>query len=840
MKSKLRIPSSIRTTLIKLVCLVSMLTIYSASAQSGILNAADQAFLAERGELVVVSQRYYEPFEFERDGKLCGINVELVRWMEQELGLKIRFEMASLLQAQDMLRKGEADIISSMFVSDLVDPEVDFSSLIKVALINLYVRSDSEGIKSVDDLAGRRIAVQQTGFSGSVVRNAEIDCDIFYASSTEECIELVASGVVDAMVGNDLITQYYLYSKERNDIRVGGTPVAAGRICMAVRDGDQQLLEILNKGILAAKQSGTLQAIESEWLGFGNEKKGFPLKTVLLVLSISGCIILTVLLWNHSLRHKVAEKTRQFSESEERLRQVFENSPEVILLVEHDGRIAMANQNGAALFKISLEKLMTRNIADLLPLACQVELIGNRDAWFSGELCECKSMLEFPDRQSIAVELAGQMLWLDGRKMLQLHIRDITIRHVADKKMEAARKMMEESNVLAERAREIAESSSQVKSEFLVNLSRDIRTPLNDIVGMGQMLAENPDVSEQENCVSIIQQSSDGLLKTINKVLEIAKIESGEMKALVNTFDARPLLTRIRRRFGAAVEKAGIRFTCTCADAVPLYLVGDSGLLEHVLSDLITDALKYTSYGSVSLVVECLAKSPDGVELSFKVSDTGVGISQEKLAMIFESAALTGSSWGQFQGGRGLGLSICKRQIELMGGTIGIDSEEGIGTTIYFSLCLPEADGPEAVKAPDISTGRSVLKPGVSVLLVEDNEVNQKVVSTLLTKSGCKVETADNGRDAVLYLHKNKCDVILMDCQMPVMDGFEATRKIRSMSGPIAKTPIIAITASAMKEDQQACLACGMNDYIAKPINRSLLVRTIEKHIDQDNLANLS
>lgn len=832
MNYKLRVPPALNLIVFRLAMVVAVWPMVSNSAGSAVLDEDDKAFLAERGELVVVSQRYYEPFEFERDGELYGINVDLIRWMETELGLNIRFEKASLIQAQEMVRGGEADIISSMFVSDMNDPEVDFSSIIKVALINLYVRSESSGIETIDDLSGKRVAVQQTGFSGSVVRNSEIDCDIYFASSTDECVELVASGKVDAMIGNDLITQHYLYSTERNDIRVGGTPLAAGRICMAVREGDDRLLDILNKGILAAKQSGKLQEIETEWLGFGNEKKRFPLKTVLFALGAGGGVILLILLWNFVLRRKVAEKTRQFSESEKRFRQVFENSPEVILLIERDGRIALASQKSVRMFKIPMDELLAQNIADLIPQAYQNEMAGHIESWFSGNLCACQSELQGPGQQSMAIDMVGQMLQLDGRPILQLHIRDITLRHEAEEKMAAARKMIEESSILAERAREIAENASQVKSEFLVNLSREIRTPLNDIVGMGLMLADHPGKSERESGVAILQQSSDGLLKTINKVLEIAKIESGEMKVLVNAFDIHPFLEEIRQRFQKTAEKSGIEFSCLCADEVPPFLVGDSKLLDHVLSDLIADALKYSTYGSVTLAVDCLAKSAEGAELSFRVSDTGVGIPQEKQAMIFETPYSNSGSSDQFQSGRGLGLSICKRQVELMGGSIGIDSGDGMGTTVYFSLCLQQASSRSATSGLDRSGERAVLKRGVSVLLVEDNKVNQKVASTLLAKSGCMVETADNGRDAVAHLRNHSYDVVLMDCLMPVMDGFEATRKIRSMPGPVSKIPIIAITASAMMEDQRACLDCGMNDYIAKPINRSLLIQTINKYVE--------
>ncbi|WP_372796523.1 response regulator [Pontiella sp.] len=815
-----------------LMALLTAVCVFPAAAAVE-LELEEAQYLSQRNELVVVSRRNYEPYEFMESAELKGINVELLRWIADDLGISIRFETAGSADlAHEMLLKGEADIISGMFVPDMHDPDIDFSGATKIALLNLYVRSDSSEITGIEDLEGRRVVVLDSDFSRNLLEDAGIECEILTARTTENAIERVASGEADAMLGNDQITQYHLYSSGRKDIRVAGTPLSAGRMCMGVRQGDDLLLSILDKSIMASKQSGELLAIESEWLGFGNRKKALPLKAILGAVGVFAGVMLTGLLWNILLRRKVAEKTRQFAESEARLRTIFENSPEAILLMERDGRIVLANEKSAELLGQTRETLMSSTVADVMPAAYHEQMEHEWDTWFSDGVHECTSSLAAPGGKGLMISLVGQVQQLDGRDVLQLFIRDITLRHRAEEKMRAARELAEESRMMEERARKGAEKLSQVQSEFLANLSRDIRTPLNDIVGMSQMLLDRPDEEEQENCVKIIERSSDGLLKTIDDVLEIATIESGQLEVQVDAFDLRELFVGIRQRYRETAQGLDISFKSKVAEEVPLYLIGDAKLLNRVLTNLVDNAMKYTAYGSVTLLAECSAKSKDGAELVFKVIDTGNGISKDKQAMIFD-AHTTASPMEQYHSGRGLGLAVCKRQVELMGGSIGIESEEGEGTTVYFELCLPQSNHPVEFNVPERDTDKTVRNPGAAVLLVEDNKVNQKVVSTMLTKAGCKVTTADNGRDALLCLRNKKFDLVLMDCAMPVMDGFEATRQIRAMDGDIAKIPVVAITANAMKEDELKCLDSGMNDYIAKPVSRPVLIKKLNKYLKE-------
>jgi signal transduction histidine kinase/ActR/RegA family two-component response regulator len=432
--------------------------------------------------------------------------------------------------------------------------------------------------------------------------------------------------------------------------------------------------------------------------------------------------------------------------------------------------------------------------------------------------------------------MTGSLQKISGKQALQLHVRDISLRKEAEEQMlaarkmaEGARKMAEESREMAETAKQQAESASQAKSEFLANMSHEIRTPLNGIVGMAQLLVDTQMNSEQKNCTDTILQSTNGLLKIINHVLDISKIEAGQMDVSESAVDLHAMCDTLYYMFRPIAEQKGIGLRCECHNNVPRYLMGDEGLIEQVLINLLGNAMKFTHHGSISLNIECNSKSGKGAELYFQVIDTGIGIEKEKQAAVFEKFTQADGSHKRMYGGTGLGLSICKQLIELMGGTIGLFSSRGKGSTFYFHLTLHQADHPPAPEAKG-DRATTIAKPDVKVLLVEDNKVNQKVAIAILQKAGCKVDAVDNGQDAIQQLQREHYDMVLMDCQMPVMDGFEATARIRAMTTPLCRIPIIAITAHAMKDDQRKCLDSGMDDYISKPVGRQDLIDLINKH----------
>jgi PAS domain S-box-containing protein len=805
---------------------IVLLALLTGHLRASPLNANEIAYLKEKGEIVFASQPDHVPFEFVQKKQISGMNVELAQWMAADMGFKIRFETAPLAEAIEMLRTGKVDAMTSLFYTPARDAEFDYTQTLKLTPISLFVRSDQMDIADIHDLEGRRVAIMGSSHAMEILQPYNITCEIKFVPTVQECIDLLAENKVDAMIVNELVTRHHIYATESNDLKMAGDPLFTARLCMAVKQDNAVLLNILNKGIDNAQESGTLYKIQGKWLGSEYARHQLPLRTYLLMASIASLlvavVIMLILLWNRELQQKVGERTRQYAESEERLRRFFENSPDAVFVLEQDGGIHAVNSMASAALKMNKQELLSKTIYDLAPPSRHADVRKNMALWFAGELQQCEGESLASDGAVTPIEMTGTLLQLDGRTVLQLHARDISLRKEAEEKIHAARQMAEE-------AKELAEKASQAKSEFLANMSHEIRTPLNGIVGMAQLLADTRLSSEQQNCAETILQSTTGLLNIINHVLDISKIEAAQMDVCESPINLRKICDTIFCMFTPQLEPKGISLKCACADNVPPYVTGDEGLIEQVLVNLVGNAIKFTHKGSVTLNIERPRQGANDAELYFQVIDTGIGISKEEQATIFEKFTQADGSTKRMYGGTGLGLAICKQLIELMGGKIGIISSKGRGSTFFFNLTLPRSAPPDQQKPPEETTPTQIRKD-VKVLLVEDNKVNQKVAMAILRKAGCKVEAVENGQDAIQQVIREKYDIVLMDCQMPVMDGFEATARIRAMGGALAKTPIIAITAHAMKDDRQKCLDAGMDDYISKPVSRLALVSLINKH----------
>ena len=823
-------------TLLHKVLAIGLAT-FALSAGAAPLNERDKAFLAEKEKLVFVVQPHNAPFELVHKRQVTGMNVELAQWMAADMGFKIQIETAPLNVAAQMVRNGEADVMTSLFKASEYNPDFDFTDTLKMTPVTLYVRSDNEDIKDIYSLNYRSVAIVGSGYAMEILQENEILCEIKFVSSTAECVELVIKGAVDAMIGNELVTEHYMYSSGQSGLKVAGDPLYTARLCMAVKKGNKKLVALLNKGIRDAQKSGTLNRIQAKWLGSEYSRHILPLESL---LKIAGGIVISgglffglILLWNRKLQRKVDERTLQHAESEDRLRQIFENSPDAVYVLDRAGNILSANDKACKSIKVDKHILLTKRIHDLAPAGAGADVDQNMKQWFCGELEQCEGASLASDGTITPIEMTGSLQKLDGQTVLQIHVRDITLRKEAEEKLHTAREMAEEAKSLAENAREIAENASLAKSEFLANMSHEIRTPLNGIVGMSQLIADTSLTEEQQGCFDTIQQSSNGLLKIINHVLDISKIEAGQMDVRNSVFNLRELCNALLDLFQPLANQAHVTLKCRCKDNVPAYVSGDEGLIERVLVNLIGNALKFTHKGSVVLNIECHKKTAEGVELHFQCIDNGIGISKDKQTAVFDKFTQADSSAKRLYGGTGLGLAICKQLVELMGGSIGLISADGQGSTFFFNLTLQQATAPASARADRANRKlKTVSKPDARILLVEDNLVNQKVATAILRKAGSIVDTSNNGMEALKQLQKESYDLVLMDCQMPIMDGFEATTRIRAMEKPICDLPILAITAHAMKDDKQKCLDAGMNDYISKPVNRQALIDLINRYID--------
>jgi signal transduction histidine kinase/HPt (histidine-containing phosphotransfer) domain-containing protein/ActR/RegA family two-component response regulator len=359
--------------------------------------------------------------------------------------------------------------------------------------------------------------------------------------------------------------------------------------------------------------------------------------------------------------------------------------------------------------------------------------------------------------------------------------------------------------------------ASLAKSQFLANMSHEIRTPMNGVVGMARLLEDTPLTADQREYVAAITTSGRALLRIVDDILDLSKIEAGRLELETADFEPRLLVADVRRLFAPEAQAKGIRLTAAVDDTVEETLRGDRLRLQQALVNLVGNAVKFTDGGEVEIRVGRDARA-DGFDLvRFTVRDTGMGIAPEVLERLFQPFAQADASTTRRFGGTGLGLVITRRLVELMGGSVSVVSEVGRGSRFWFTARLQRAGGrpqpPDRLAVPAMPGGL-----GPRVLVAEDNVVNQTVARRMLERLGYVVDVAATGAEAAAAIRGREYAAVLMDVQMPDMDGYEATRAVRVMEAGARHTPIIALTASAMREDRERCLAAGMDDYIAKPL----------------------
>ena len=390
----------------------------------------------------------------------------------------------------------------------------------------------------------------------------------------------------------------------------------------------------------------------------------------------------------------------------------------------------------------------------------------------------------------------------------------------------AARRELEALSRELEITAQRAESSSRAKSEFLATVSHEIRTPLNGVIGMSDLLQDQPLPVKARHFADTIHDSAQRLLELINDILDFSKIEAQRLEFEDRPFDLAELVDGAVALFAPRAEARGLRLACELDPRLPARVIGDAGRLRQVLLNLLSNAIKFTEQGEVRLGVRALDEGP----VRFEVVDTGIGISPESQHRLFEPFQQGDPSTARRFGGTGLGLVISQRLVEAQGGRLAFESEPGRGSRFWFELTLPEAKADELAA----DTALAVPEGGLAdarLLVVEDDPVNQQVARAMLERLGCRVSVAEDADVALSWAAREPFDLIFMDVQLPGMDGLEATRRLRARGGWSAEVPVVAMTAGGASGDQSRCLAAGMNGYLTKPLFQQALAAQLHRHL---------
>ncbi|MBF0135221.1 MAG: PAS domain S-box protein [Magnetococcales bacterium] len=526
--------------------------------------------------------------------------------------------------------------------------------------------------------------------------------------------------------------------------------------------------------------------------------------------------------------------------AEARNRSIVDTVVDGIVSIDDQGLILTFNPSAEKLFGYSREEVIGKNVRLLMPEPYH----SQHDGYLRNYITTHEAKIIGIGREVVGqhkngsvfpMELAVSEMQVEGRQMFTGIVRDITHR----KKTEQA--LLE--------SKELADKANRAKGEFLAHMSHEIRTPMNAILGMCHLAMRTHLTDQQRDYLSKMHAAGTSLLAIINDILDYSKIEAGQLTMESIQFDLDAVFNQVSNIVGLKAAEKGLQLKLSRAANLAFPLIGDSLRLGQILVNLVNNAVKFTEHGEVVVNAELVQSRENWVQLRFSVRDTGIGMTGEQADKLFKAFSQADASTTRKYGGTGLGLSICKKLVTLMDGDIRLESRLGEGSTFTFTIWLGAAVGendPACVVQParqdnleqgglqhdlplNSARGRTVhFFSNTRVLLVDDNRINQQIARELLEDVGITVTIANNGREAVAAVNQDVCDIVLMDIQMPEMDGLQATRIIRT-NPRFANLPILAMTAHAMAEDRQVSLAAGMNDHITKPIDPDALYATLAR-----------
>jgi PAS domain S-box-containing protein len=777
---------------------------------------------APKGTLLFLGNQKIAPVVYLEGSEPTGLAVDLVRAMAKHISQPVEVRAMDWKTAQAVVASGAADALIQINATPERLKLYDFSEPFLESHFSIFVRESQTGIKSVASLHGLRVGVEAGGLPQQLLsKDPEIELRVI--PNFPEGFSAVRAGSLDAVVVDYRVGSYLLATNGITGIKAAGDPIATSFSAIAVRKGNTALLHQINAALDDIKADGTYDRILATWApteGVYETHAQINQRSYTLLIAVLVSLLVITVGWAVALRLEMSRKLRAeqaLRASQKKLALHLEQTLLGVIEWDLEGRVRAWNPAAEQIFGYARNEAIGRRADELIvPSSHTFSAKGELSALLGNGGSEASTReATTKDGRTILCEWVNTLLKDEGGKVVGVMslVSDITERHQAE------RLRVE---------KEAAEAASAAKSSFLANMSHEIRTPMNAILGFSQLMQRDKALTgHQRQQLDIINNSGEHLLALINDILEMSKIEAGRLLANMGAFDLGWMLDELERLFAERAAAKGLSLRFVRADDLPTSIVSDENKLRQIFLNLLGNAVKFTDAGMIEMRVNALRQDTGQLRLLVEVQDTGRGIAagdRDKLFTYFEQAGSSHST----EPGTGLGLAICREFVELLGGTIDVISEPGKGSTFRFDVPVGEALA-EAITPP--APRRRVIglredEPRYRVLVADDAKDNRELLVQLLEPLGFEVKCVANGREVLDAFKEWQPDIILMDMRMPVMDGYEATRLIRSSEGG-GEAKILGVTASAFTDARQSVLDAGVDEFVAKPFDEADLFEKI-------------